>query len=256
MHGFDLYKLLRTVQADLPWLLDAKFAVRSFISRSLRRPHDRDFRAVALFPDVDGALYLDVGGNRGQSIEDILMLTRRSCIWSFEPNPLLAEKLKRRFKDESRVVIQDFGLGDEEGPFKLFVPYYKQWMYDGLASLKRAAAADWLPERMYGYREGRLRIEELDCLIRQLDRLNLAPFFIKLDVQGYELEVLRGGEKTLRRYEPILLVEAPDAPTCHFLSGLGYQPYRFAGGQLKAGAAGVTNTFFITDGKAALIRPI
>ncbi len=253
MEWFDLHKLLRTVQAEFPSLLEAKFAVRSFVSRTLRRPHDRDFRALALFPDVDGAVYLDVGGNRGQSIEDILMLTARSCIWSFEPNPLLAEKMKRRFRNEPRVVVEDFGLGDEDGAFKLFVPYYKKWMYDGLASLKRAAAAEWLRERMYGYQERHLSIKDADCRIRRLDDLMLTPFFVKLDVQGYELEALMGGEKTLRRHEPILLVEAPDHRTCSFLSSLGYRPYRFEGGQLRAGAAGVTNTFFMTPAKAALL---
>ncbi len=258
MPGLDLYKLLRTVQADFPWLLEAKFATQRFISRALRRPHDADFRALALFGDVDGALYLDVGANRGQSIDAILMFTRRSCIWSFEPNPLLAAQLARRYQNEGRVAIQAYGLGDREGAFKLYVPYYKQWMYDGLASLKRAAAAEWLQDRMYGYRDRHLTIQEVDCQIRRLDDLALAPFFIKLDVQGYELEALTGGERTLRKHEPILLIESPDEATRRFLGGLGYQPYQYQLGHDRRGALrpavlGDTNTFFLTDRKAALL---
>lgn len=248
-------KLLRTLQANFPFLLDAKFAAMSFISRTLKRPHDPDFRALALFPDLDGALYLDVGGNRGQSIEAILMFTRRSCIWSFEPNPLLCEKLIRRFHAQARVTIKDFGLGHEEGSFKLYVPYYKKWMYDGLASLKREVAAGWLKDRVYGYRERHLSIRQVSCRIRRLDDLGLAPFFIKLDVQGYELESLVGGEKTLGAHEPILLLETPDEATVTFLARLGYRPYRFEAGRLKAGLFGATNTFFLTPGKAALLRP-
>lgn len=253
-------KLVRTLQADFPFLLDAKFAVRSLVSRALKRPHDADFRALALFPDIDGALYLDVGANRGQSIEAILMFTRRSCIWSFEPNPLLCERLNRRFHQQERVVVQDFGLGDEEGAFKLYVPYYKKWMYDGLASFKREFAADWLKDRVYGYQERHLSIREVDCRVRRLDDVifaggaALAPFFIKLDVQGYELKALTGGERTLRSHEPILLIESPDEETCHFLHARGYQPYSYTDGQLKPGALGVINTFFMTDGKAALLR--
>jgi FkbM family methyltransferase len=257
----EIAKLLRTAQAEFPFLLDAKFAVRSMVGRALKRPHDRDFRALALFPDVEGALYLDVGGNRGQSIEAILMFTERSCIWSFEPNPLLADKLTRRFGNERRVTIMDFGLGDREGVFTLFVPFYKRWMYDGLASLKREEAANWLRDRMVGYQERHLTIEEVDCRIRRLDDMlsaadqrGMAPFFIKLDAQGFELEVLRGGEETLRRDEPILLVESPDEETNDFLAGLAYRPYRYEDGQLKAGALGMTNTFFLTDRKAALLQ--
>jgi hypothetical protein len=127
-------------------------------------------------------------------------------------------------------------------------------MYDGLASLKRELAADWLRERVYWYQEKRLTIKEVACRIRRLDDLDLAPFFIKLDVQGYELEALTGGERTLRRDEPILLIESPDEETCAFLSRLGYQPYSFEDGWLKPGALGFTNTFFMTGGKAALLR--
>jgi FkbM family methyltransferase len=246
-------KLLRTLQANFPFLLEAKFATLSFISRALKRPHDPDFRALALFGDRDGALYLDVGGNRGQSIEAILMFTRRSCIWSFEPNPLLGEKLNRRFHREKRVTIKNFGLGHQDGAFTLYVPYYKKWMYDGLASLKRQFAAEWLKDRVYWYRERHLSIRQVNCRIRRLDDLGLAPFFIKLDVQGYELEALVGGEKTLRAHQPVLLLESPDEETVAFLARLGYRPYRYEQGRLKAGAFGATNTFFLTDGKAALL---
>lgn len=247
-------KLLRTAQSEFPFLLDAKFAVRSFVSRALKRPHDADFRALSLFPDVDGALYLDVGANRGQSTEAILMFTRRSCIWSFEPNPLLAERLRRQFRGQARVVVKDFGLGDQDGAFRLFVPYYKQWMYDGLASLKREHAAGWLRDRMYWYQERHLTIKEVECRVRRLDDLGLAPFFIKLDVQGYELETLIGGERTLRQCEPILLIETPEDETRDFLSALGYRPFGYAGGRLKPDLLGHTNTFFMTDGKAAALN--
>jgi hypothetical protein len=144
-------------------------------------------------------------------------------------------------------------LADSSGTGKLYIPYYNKWMYDGLASLKREFAADWLRERVYWYRERHLTIKEVDCRIRKLDDLGLAPFFIKLDLQCYELEALTGGERTLRSHEPILLIESPEEETCAFLSGLGYQPYSFEGGQLKPGAPGVTNTFFMTDGKASLL---
>jgi FkbM family methyltransferase len=249
-----IHKLLRTIQADFPFLLDAKFETKSLVSRTLKRPHDADFRALSLFPDIDGALYLDVGANRGQSTEAILMLTRRSCVWSFEPNPLLAAKLERRFAQQERVAVKTFGLGHQDGGFKLFVPYYKKWMYDGLASLKRELAADWLKDRIYWYQDRHLTIEEVDCRIRRLDNLALAPFFIKLDVQGYELEALVGGEQTLRRHEPILLIESPDDETRAFLTNLGYHPYRYEDGQLHRDALGDVNTYFLTDAKARLLR--
>lgn len=40
-----------------------------------------------------------------------------------------------------------------------------------------------------------------------LDDLRLAPGFIKLDVEGMELNVLLGGEKTIREHRPVILFE-------------------------------------------------
>jgi len=57
---------------------------------------------------------------------------------------------------------------------------------------------------------------------RRLDELGLAPFFIKLDIQGYEYRALLGGERTIRTHEPVLLIESPDEQTIEFLAKLGY----------------------------------
>lgn len=44
--------------------------------------------------------------------------------------------------------------------------------------------------------------------IRTLDSLVLGSLgFLKLDVEGYELFALRGGEKTIRRCRPVVLIE-------------------------------------------------
>lgn len=40
-----------------------------------------------------------------------------------------------------------------------------------------------------------------------LDSLNLAPDFIKLDVEGMEWHALKGGEQTIKRYKPVIMLE-------------------------------------------------
>lgn len=44
-------------------------------------------------------------------------------------------------------------------------------------------------------------------LIRPLDAFGLKPDFVKIDVQGSEPLVLRGGEKTIRAHKPTILIE-------------------------------------------------
>lgn len=40
-----------------------------------------------------------------------------------------------------------------------------------------------------------------------LDSLNLAPNFIKIDVEGYELWAIQGGEQTIRTHRPVVMLE-------------------------------------------------
>jgi FkbM family methyltransferase len=247
-------KFLRTLQVNFPYLLDAKFSVMRVIRNTLKVPFEDDFNALSLFPPVDNALFLDVGANRGQSTDAILMKQKNIRIELFEPNELLYDKLKDLFGGDDRMVIHNFGLGDEVTEGTLFVPFYKKWMFDGLASFNEEEAAGWLKGRMFLYSDRLLTIHKSKCKIETLDRLDLAPFFIKLDVQGYEYKALKGGEKTIKKHEPVLLIETPDHKTTAFLKSLGYQLYAYRDGKFIPGVKGALNTFFMTEGKSSLVR--
>jgi FkbM family methyltransferase len=43
--------------------------------------------------------------------------------------------------------------------------------------------------------------------VKTLDWFDLAPDFLKIDTEGYELFVLKGGEKTLLKHKPVVIVE-------------------------------------------------
>jgi hypothetical protein len=61
--------------------------------------------------------------------------------------------------------------------------------------------------------------------VRALDALSLSPAFVKLDVQGFELETLHGLSETLRRTRPPTLIETPGGDIDAFMAELGYEPY-------------------------------
>ena len=65
------------------------------------------------------------------------------------------------------------------------------------------------------------------CRIRTLDSFGLDPFFAKIDVQGSELRVLMGGQETIARNRPVLLIEWPEPEVSDWLTERGYVPYAF-----------------------------
>lgn len=67
--------------------------------------------------------------------------------------------------------------------------------------------------------------------IKKIDSLRLKDFHIlKVDVEGFEIDVLRGAINSIKKYRPVIICEAADARKfthiCKFLEGLRYKPSR------------------------------
>jgi FkbM family methyltransferase len=250
----NLKKALRTLQTSFPRLVETKFAAMRFCRRKFRLLYEQDFGALALFPDSSTTLLLDVGANRGQSTDSMLLKTKNARIQLFEPNPMLSDRLRELYQANERVSVHRFGLGDNTVEQMLYIPYYRKWMFDGLASFDRDAASMWLQSRVFFYRERYLSVQGVRTKIRRLDDLNLSPFFIKLDIQGYEFQALKGGEATIRTHEPILLIESPEERIIDFLAVFGYRSYAFRRGVFFPGTCGDLNTFFMTASKSFYVK--
>jgi FkbM family methyltransferase len=197
-------------------------------------------------------VYVDIGANTGQSIESIKLYAPDAKIISFEPNPELVSMLQRRYRSDPNVTIRGVGLSDAVAKLNLHVPVYRGFVYDGLASMDIAAARSWINgETVRFFSPEHLEVRSHECPIETLDMQKIDnPLFIKMDVEGYELQVVRGSIETLRKHEPILMVESLyDKPElAELVGGLGFRPYHFAGGRFVAGFTDQNrNTFLITD---------
>lgn len=239
-------KALRTSQSYFPFLKDLKDGFYLHSRRIRRRPHDPDLACIEAI-DFTGRVFVDIGANHGQSIESALLFRRDVEIHSFEPNPRLAEMLRRRYERQATIHVHPVGLADQGGHFKLHIPSYRGFVYDGLASMDRREAEEWLSsETIYGFSRGHVSVETVDCRVETLDAQKLRPAFVKIDVQGLELQVLKGGVETLRAHRPALLIEAalPGGEVALFLEALGYAECRPQAGRLVRGRLGGKNSLF------------
>jgi FkbM family methyltransferase len=247
-----LKKPVRTMQSYFPYLKDTKDSFYLSYRGLFGISNEPFFAAIALFADRFTGCYVDVGGNIGQSIEAIKLYASSANILSFEPNPSLAAKLISRYRNDPRIEIRAIGLSDKAGRMTLYVPSYRGFVYDGLGSLDFDTAKSWISnETVYFFRPDRLVINSYDCAVETIDMQNIQdPIFIKIDVQETEYDVFKGGIETIRKFEPIILVEdfheKPDL--IQLSSELGYRPYTFDGQSFVLGASD-TSTFLITPGR-------
>ena len=237
----------RSIQTFFPSLHDIRFSLKFFKMKLTNSPHESDFKALRLFNLSENQEIVDVGSNRGEAIASILLANNlTNKIIGFEPNGLVFEKLDAKFKGNKRVKLHNLGLGEKQEERKLFVPFYRKWMFDGLSSFHYDDAANWLKKRLWNYKEQNLTIKEIPCHIKSMDSLNLKPAFIKIDVQGFELEVLKGAQETLEQFKPILLIESVTDEIIALLKPFGYECYSFNNGKLTPGK-GKLNTFCMVE---------
>lgn len=236
---------LRSAQTYLPFLRPLKFGAYNLGTRLFGWRVDPEFHLLKRVGPISVAI--DIGGNWGQSICALQRTVSPRQIVSFEPNAILAQRLKRRFEGDA-VQVHACGLSDADGTFDLFIPRYRNFVYDGLASLDENEARDWLnPETMARFDESKLTIERHPVQIRRLDDYGLEPQVIKIDVQGMEAAVIRGGLATITASKPVMIVETPSDEVVSLLDRAGLKPYAYRDGQLQHDWRNAENTVFLSD---------
>lgn len=228
---------------------DIRFSFKLAIMKLTKRPHESDFHALNMFKPDSDQVFIDIGSNRGEAILSMLVVSNlENGIIGFEPNPLVFSKLKSYFRQNRNVVVYNCGLGSENQKLDLYIPFYRKWMFDGLSSFKYDSAESWLRSRLWRFNEQTLSIKKLNCQIRKLDEFQLNPYFIKIDIQGYELDALQGGSHTLYTHKPILLIESISPEVIEFLEQFDYQFFFFSNNKFTKGK-GKLNTYCITEEK-------
>jgi FkbM family methyltransferase len=190
----------------------------------LRRPHDPDYAAFGLFPDRQGE-FLDVGANAGMSALSFRIYNRTSAIVSVEPNPFHERDLDFVSRLAKPLTYHMWAAGRERGTLTLYVPRYRDVALTTEASpihdevVNSGSLRARLGDRMDS---SAFEIASHEVPVRPLDSLELSPDFIKLDVEGFEYEVLLGLRETVLRSYPIMMIETPDDNVRRYLHELGY----------------------------------
>jgi FkbM family methyltransferase len=140
----------------------------------------------------------DVGANVGTWTLLAKALYPQAQVHAFEPLPAHTGKFRLATQTVRGVHLHEIGLGSQKAETVMKVTDFSD--ASSLLPLSETGKKQWSLEQM---EEVPIRIERLDDWV---DRHQLpAPDLIKLDVQGYELEVLRGAEELLARTGAVLL---------------------------------------------------
>ncbi|HKV06707.1 MAG TPA: FkbM family methyltransferase [Thermoanaerobaculia bacterium] len=142
-------------------------------------------------------LLLDIGGHKGLFSGLFCAASPQNQVFCFEPSPALAESARtlaalNGFSDRFHVLQR--AVGERSGSSTMLVD-----PIGGFVQVERFANTMWGEPR-----EIRLEIESVDDFCRDL---KITPMLLKIDVEGYEHEVLLGSTQTLARLRPWVFLE-------------------------------------------------
>lgn len=150
-----------------------------------------------------GNLALDIGANNGTWSR--YLADRFRSVHAFEPQPL--QQLRNLSPENVRLF--EVAVGDSVSDIELFL-YPESWHASTNASREGALSNTYVPQ---------VTLDSLGYRGRHVD-------FIKIDVEGYEVEVLSGAQGTILASLPRMIIEIHNKETgatleC-YLPDLGY----------------------------------
>ncbi len=151
---------------------------------------------------MSGPVIYDVGASYG--FYTLSFAGQARWVYAFEPVSGTFEVLVRNVERNRLVNATAFkrALSDEETEAQINL-----YSSSGTNSLVWALPANH-PAKLVGHEV--VRVTTLDKIVAE-ERL-LAPAIIKLDIEGAELQALRGGRQVISKTRPVLVLESRDEP--------------------------------------------
>lgn len=160
--------------------------------------HQRELAKWRLLQTYQPAVVLDIGANTGQFAALVRELLPTTRIISFEPLRECYEALRQQSAALAPHEVLPFALGEADGAATIqhneFSPSSSLLPIGVLHTEELPHTATMVTEE--------IQLRRLDGLAESLALSD--PLVIKIDVQGYTLPVLRGGQRTIRRARAVI----------------------------------------------------
>ncbi len=136
---------------------------------------------------------IDVGCHKGEMLDLMLRFSPGGKHFAFEPIPEMFDNLKSKYNGKAEIL--PYALSDKKG--KTTFNY-----------VKNAPAYSGIKKRKYDIDNP--QITEIEVKLAKLDDViphDIKIDFIKIDVEGAELGVLKGGKEIISKNKPIVVFE-------------------------------------------------
>lgn len=134
----------------------------------------------------------DVGANVGQTASEMRNYFPKASIHCFEPVDSTFDILRQNLYHDKAIILNNLALGNEDGEALIYL--YKESLINSLLNVVDA------DEKQLAESQKTTQIVKVLKGDNYLKSINIdSLFFLKIDVEGFDLEVLKGFQETLSR---------------------------------------------------------
>lgn len=205
--------------------LSPKYQLKRRAERFFNKPVEPEIKIINTLTNENLAS-IDIGVYRG--VYSYYLLKSSIHVYSFEANSNLIKNLKKSFLGYKNITIENYAVSSSSGESMLRIPYrtnksnysHDEEMYElGLATIHKDNSLD--KKKFNEYKVNKISIDDYNFQHK--------IGFIKIDVEGHELEIVKGGLNTIKKFKPNLLIEIEEShsgtkliDTINFIESLGY----------------------------------
>jgi FkbM family methyltransferase len=172
--------------------------IKSALNPEYRRVR-KDRWKYRWLPPLSIGTVLDIGANVGQSADRFRHILPDAQIYSFEPVKDCYDQLAARFRGDARFRAFHCALGESDSTAVIHRSAHR--MASSLLEQSDRLKRSW--PKAPSVEAENITVRALDDMAATID---MAPnILIKIDVEGYEDRVIRGGQKTIASAKVILM---------------------------------------------------
>lgn len=206
-------------------IIPEKYLLKKRLKRAVKKNYEKELEIIDQFGDKSKDA-LDIGVYRG--VYSYKLAQHFNLVHSFEPNPLLFPYLDRNLKKIIKNInLYNLALSNKDGVAKLKLPVRNKSIFkNNIEELYQLGAASIHSNNIFkNFKEIKVEMKKLDN-IKIINKIG----FIKIDVEGHELEVIEGSINTISNNMPVLLIEIekrhtkkPVEDTITYIKKIGYE---------------------------------
>ena len=155
--------------------------------------------------ELDIEKIIDVGAHKGEFLEKMLKIEKVNSFYAFEPQKNIFNELSEKFSKNKKVTLYNFAMDKEITNKKLKIN--KLSMTSSLAEINEKSL--YLKIKNFLTFSKSNFVDEYEIQTNTVDKIfeniSLQKALLKIDVEGFEMNVIEGSQKKLKEIPFILL---------------------------------------------------